>query len=813
MAYGNSRYHLPVGGLPPLRPATPPPPQVTLAPAPQPTAPMTPPEPPSKSPIHDAATAILIQNPATTAGDIATFLGIPQPLAQSVYNDVQGGFAKGYPSGGAAPPQVPPQNPVTQAFVPPSTTNRPPLPAAIAQGSAMVPPMPPPQSATPGTAAQPPEMIPPKPMVPQDFGAPIPGYTRPQSLASPPPSDIPPADAAAARAAMLAKMGVLPGAYAPPGQAVGAAQLTPLAESAPRHDRFMEGLKKFLPAALVAGLTYKNPAVGGAILGGMQQGQQQLDAEAIRQANAARVQKQQDIDNALKIREQASTEAYQKGQLANTAAKNDTTAQHYKDMAARYGDQAMADFGKEIAKYSSNPEAQFGIAQRYDKAHGTTGFTDSLGSGLGETDRKAYDDLRAKAAQDRVNAYSQQVQANVGDIASRASLRKSQAGYLDAKTGQVVPDSEAQIRLRNATADYLTEKTGQVVPLADAEIAWKDEQTQALPYVVGAKITTANSAAANANTNANKGGANGSITDAVRNQIYHNYLAPRKGPFGVILPAPVVLDQDGNLMANPNYSIDDKGQIDPQKAMEANDALNEAVQQNNGRHYGRDEQQQGASVPPAVAPVQPVALQGRQTPRSVARKNWYTASGIPDFDATQFIGQSVNKDGQPACVDGVCYLASKAGVPVPQTRNAAEFEKDLPNKGWVKVPRSQNPKPNDIIIGRGTGPSGRHVEWYVGDGYTVAADVKAGGYSNKLTKTPNVYGPDTTTWRYAGSGAPPSGGLPAAQASSGVDVILTTKMDDKSVTFHAPRNKSEFYALPSAQRLAYIAYIKSQKAQ
>lgn len=127
------------------------------------------------------------------------------------------------------------------------------------------------------------------------------------------------------------------------------------------------------------------------------------------------------------------------------------------------------------------------------------------------------------------------------------------------------------------------------------------------------------------------------------------------------------------------------------------------------------------------------------------------SSSIQMFNPTSYIGRVVNKDNAPACVDGVCYLASQAGVPVPKTRNAATFESQLPSSGWSKLPVSANPQPNDIIVGRGTGLSKRHVEWYAGNGKTVAADVRAGGYSNRLTQSDAVIDPTTTIWRYTGA--------------------------------------------------------------
>lgn len=142
-------------------------------------------------------------------------------------------------------------------------------------------------------------------------------------------------------------------------------------------------------------------------------------------------------------------------------------SQHYDDIRQHYGDQALANFEREIAQYSSNPEAQHQIALRYDEEHRTTKFTDSLQGGTGATDRERIAALRAED-------YHQQVSAHIREIEASVGLKHAQGKYLDAKTGEVVPDAVAHRALWKATADFLSTRGSEVVPLAEAHIAYED---------------------------------------------------------------------------------------------------------------------------------------------------------------------------------------------------------------------------------------------------------------------------------------------------------------------------------------------------
>ncbi len=136
--------------------------------------------------------------------------------------------------------------------------------------------------------------------------------------------------------------------------------------------------------------------------------------------------------------------------------------------------------------------------------------------------------------------------------------------------------------------------------------------------------------------------------------------------------------------------------------------------------------------------------------------------------ALSLIGQKVNNDNQPACADAVCYIANKVGMPIPKTRSAGDLEQKLQNKGsnWQEVPLSQA-GPNDIITSKGSGKSGRHVQWSIGNGSVIEANSRGDGYTNVIAKGRVPYSdPSAKAFRYVGALSPKRQPQTGASATS-----------------------------------------------
>jgi len=231
-----------------------------------------------------------------------------------------------------------------------------------------------------------------------------------------------------------------------------------------------------------------------------------------------------------------------------------------------------------------------------------------------------------------------------------------------------------------------------------------------------------------------------------------SYTSPSwNGGTGALIVPRLLVDENGNYMVNPDY---------PDQAI-AQSAINEVASQ---KKMADDLNQQAFVLKYNAMHAPKVSSQS------------LSSGAVPGFDATKYVGTAVNKDNQPGCVDGVCLLAKKAGLPVPNTRNAADLEKQLPKYGWNKVSVAQM-QPNDIVISTGTGPSGRHAQWFIGGNRAVAADTKSGGYSNKLGTGYVDLDGSSTVWRHSG----PSGVASSSQASSGKSVSSSAKAQARAL--------------------------------
>lgn len=108
--------------------------------------------------------------------------------------------------------------------------------------------------------------------------------------------------------------------------------------------------------------------------------------------------------------------------------------------------------------------------------------------------------------------------------------------------------------------------------------------------------------------------------------------------------------------------------------------------------------------------------------------------------AKQSLGQSFGQDG---CARFVCHVMASAGIPNPNTENAADLEQHLINNGAQRLPISEA-RPGDIIGTVGQGQSGRHVGVYAGAGKMYG---DAGVSSNYKVVLQGAGGQDTYAYR------------------------------------------------------------------
>lgn len=114
--------------------------------------------------------------------------------------------------------------------------------------------------------------------------------------------------------------------------------------------------------------------------------------------------------------------------------------------------------------------------------------------------------------------------------------------------------------------------------------------------------------------------------------------------------------------------------------------------------------------------------------------------------ANSLIGTTMGENG---CARAVCAIAKQSGIPIPDTESAADMEKQMTGKGWQKVPLPQA----QVVFSSGQGPSGRHVEWHVGNGVTVGDPGKSSNYKVSQGKLPTS-DPTATGWTYMGTPKP-----------------------------------------------------------
>lgn len=554
---------------------------------------------PSSSPIHDHVASILIKTPNASTSDIQTGLQqfggppVPDSLINTVASQVRQGYKSGQSTAGLPPT-------VAQGLTPVSAGSYPPPPQQIAAAlnptgpQTLTPAAPAPNSLGPTPTAGrmaaigaqqsamdappgPPPNFPPA-VAAQQQAPGAPGQPPPQTTAPGPPpnpnTDANP-DGLTARMDTLEKYNLLGDQGSPPPTSPAPTPAQPVKA----HDnRFEDGFKRFLPAALVAALTYKNPGAGSAILGGLQQGQQQLDARQAQQNALATTAKQQATENSFK---QADVDNARAKIAADLSIASDKDATQKEIQASK--DTAVKALTQSISKVPNKADALTQI-QAIDPTD-RSGLVASLTAHQGD-DNPYYSDAE-KATHDRAT------ETTAAALAGTAQQKADQAGQLigpkiaqiQAMTGYDIDHGNylkltgpARVAVYNATAKLLGLNAGNADALAQAKEYLDYSVGSAAGVNAGAHVTSSNAAASQAQTAANKTGASGGPTPAVLNQVYHNYLAPQKGAFGVTTPAPLITDQDGNLMANPKFPDKDG----------ANNALNEAVGQLGGRYFGRN---------------------------------------------------------------------------------------------------------------------------------------------------------------------------------------------------------------------------------
>lgn len=138
----------------------------------------------------------------------------------------------------------------------------------------------------------------------------------------------------------------------------------------------------------------------------------------------------------------------------------------------------------------------------------------------------------------------------------------------------------------------------------------------------------------------------------------------------------------------------------------------------------------------------------------------FTPGGEPGASAVAGAARSLlgTDGGRLGCASTACRILSAAGIPFPMTPSAAGMEQQMGAHGFVRA----DPSEADVLFGRGTGPSGRHVMVHVGGGQTV--EDPGGGRGNRVQygRVP-VNDPTLTGWKYAGGArlsAPAQGAAP-----------------------------------------------------
>lgn len=118
--------------------------------------------------------------------------------------------------------------------------------------------------------------------------------------------------------------------------------------------------------------------------------------------------------------------------------------------------------------------------------------------------------------------------------------------------------------------------------------------------------------------------------------------------------------------------------------------------------------------------------------------------------------------GENGCASFVCKVMKAAGQPFPNTSNAAQMEKRFGNFGYKQIPASQA-QPGDAVTMKGSGPSGRHVGIYAGNGQFLDDPGKSSGYKAARNTLPKN-DPTLTAWRYVGQRQKSSQQAPAANS-------------------------------------------------
>jgi len=116
----------------------------------------------------------------------------------------------------------------------------------------------------------------------------------------------------------------------------------------------------------------------------------------------------------------------------------------------------------------------------------------------------------------------------------------------------------------------------------------------------------------------------------------------------------------------------------------------------------------------------------------------YAANGVAN-SAKSALGSYCGPDG---CANFVTNQLKGSGLPFTPTSSAAGMEQGLLQNGWQRIPASQA-IPGDVIGTVGTGPSGRHVGIYVGNGQMYADPGKSSGYRATIQGVPQA-----GTWAY-----------------------------------------------------------------
>lgn len=91
--------------------------------------------------------------------------------------------------------------------------------------------------------------------------------------------------------------------------------------------------------------------------------------------------------------------------------------------------------------------------------------------------------------------------------------------------------------------------------------------------------------------------------------------------------------------------------------------------------------------------------------------------------------------GPDGCANFVSNQLKDSGLPYNPTASAAGMESGLLSNGWQKIPVDQA-IPGDVIGGPGTGPSGRHVGIFAGNGQMYADPGKSSGYKATVQSVP-----------------------------------------------------------------------------